>query len=64
MNVFTKVKAFLTDESGASAVEYGLLVALIAVVIIAALTTLGTNLRSKFQEVGNAIGGGSGGSGS
>lgn len=46
------------DEDGATAVEYGLMVALIAVVIIAAVTLLGTNLSEKFdtvaQEVGNA----------
>lgn len=42
------------DESGASAVEYGLLVALIAVVIITAVTTLGTNLSGKFSSVATA----------
>ena len=36
-----RIKNFFKDESGASAVEYGLLVALIAVVIIVAVTTLG-----------------------
>jgi pilus assembly protein Flp/PilA len=47
------------DESGATAVEYGLMVALIAVVIILAVTTLGTNLRDKFETVGEAVGGAS-----
>jgi len=42
------------EESGASAVEYGLLVALIAVVIITAVTTLGTNLSGKFNSVATA----------
>ena len=42
-----RIKNFFKDESGASAVEYGLLVALIAVVIIAAVTALGTNLYSN-----------------
>ncbi len=37
-----RIKNFFKDESGASAVEYGLLVALIAVVIITAVSTLGT----------------------
>lgn len=45
-----------TDERGATAVEYGLMVALIAVVIIAAVTLLGTNLSDKFQRVADAIG--------
>jgi pilus assembly protein Flp/PilA len=51
-----RIKNFFKDESGASAVEYGLLVALIAVVIIGAVTTLGTNLSSKFSSVGTAVG--------
>ena len=46
-----RIKNFFKDESGASAVEYGLLVALIAVVIIAAVTSLGTTLSSKFDMV-------------
>lgn len=50
-----KVKKFFKDESGASAVEYGLLVALIAVVIIAAVTALGENLSTKFNTVSNAV---------
>ena len=47
---------FLRDEEGATAVEYALMVALIAVVIIAAVTTLGTNSSTKFSEAGSAIG--------
>jgi pilus assembly protein Flp/PilA len=43
------------DERGATAVEYGLMVALIAVVIIAAVTTLGTNLNTKFTSVGTSV---------
>jgi pilus assembly protein Flp/PilA len=50
------LKRFFQDEAGASAVEYGLLVALIAVVIITAVTTLGTNLSSKFNSVATSIG--------
>ncbi len=45
------------DEEGASAVEYGLLVALIAVVIIAAVSLLGTNVSTKLQQAATAIGG-------
>ncbi len=48
------VRKFLREEAGASAVEYGLLVALIAVVIITAVTTLGTNLSAKFSSVADA----------
>ncbi|OYX72197.1 MAG: fimbrial protein, partial [Caulobacter sp. 32-67-35] len=43
---------FLNDESGATAIEYGLIVALIAVVIVTAVTTLGTNLKTTFTNVG------------
>ncbi len=44
-----------TKDRGATAVEYGLMVALIAVVIIAAVTLLGTNLLDKFGSVANSI---------
>jgi pilus assembly protein Flp/PilA len=46
---------FLADRSGATAIEYGLIVALIAVVIIAAVTTLGTNLNTSLSTAGSAI---------
>jgi pilus assembly protein Flp/PilA len=42
---------FMKDESGATAIEYGLIAGLIAVVIIGALTTLGTKLGTKFNAV-------------
>ena len=51
-----RIKNFFKDESGASAVEYGLLVALIAAVIITSVTTLGNNINTKFASVKNAIG--------
>jgi pilus assembly protein Flp/PilA len=46
---------FLSDESGATAIEYGLIVALIAVVIISAVTALGTNLNTKLSSAGSSI---------
>jgi pilus assembly protein Flp/PilA len=46
---------FLNDEEGASMVEYALLVALIAVVVIAAALFLGTEINDKFSEVGNTL---------
>ena len=51
-----KLRNFFEEESGATAVEYGLLLALIAVVIITAVTTLGTNLKTKFNSVATSIG--------
>ena len=50
-----KAKRDEINERGATAVEYGLMVALIAVVIIGAVTTLGTNLNSKFTSVGSSV---------
>ncbi|HZZ89332.1 MAG TPA: Flp family type IVb pilin [Caulobacteraceae bacterium] len=50
------VDRFLTDESGATAIEYGLIVALIAVVVIGAVTTLGKNLNTSLSSAGSAIG--------
>jgi len=50
-----QIKNFFKDESGASAVEYGLLVALIAVVVIAAVTTIGTKLNATFTAVGTSL---------
>jgi pilus assembly protein Flp/PilA len=52
-----RIKRFFKDETGASAVEYGLLVSLIAVVIVIAVQTLGTTLNTKFQEANTGIGG-------
>jgi pilus assembly protein Flp/PilA len=49
------VSRFLKDESGATAIEYGLIAALIAVVIITAVTTVGTNLKGQFNNVASAI---------
>lgn len=46
---------FLKDESGAAAVEYGLLVGLIAIAIITATTELGEAIRSLFQTVANEL---------
>jgi pilus assembly protein Flp/PilA len=50
------ITAHIDNERGASLVEYALLVALIAVVCIAAVTTLGKNASSKFTTVGSSIG--------
>ena len=52
------LKKFLRDESGATAIEYGLIAALISVVIIVAVQTVGTNLQTTFNSVGTALGAG------
>ena len=48
---------FAKDESGATAIEYGLIAALIAVVIIGAVGAVGTNLQGTFNKAANAASG-------
>ncbi|QCP54967.1 Flp family type IVb pilin [Trinickia violacea] len=50
-----RTKAFLRDDEGATMVEYGLMVALIAIVCIGAVTTIGTNLNLVFSDIAAAI---------
>ena len=58
MRKFTyAVVNFINDESGPTAVEYAVMLALIIVVCITAVTTLGTNANNTFSYVGNKIGG-------
>jgi pilus assembly protein Flp/PilA len=45
----------LKDEDGATAIEYGLIAALIAVAAVATMTTVGTNLTSTFSTVANKL---------
>ena len=49
--MLSSLKNFAHDNSGATAIEYGLIASLIAVVIIAAVTTVGTKLTNTFSEV-------------
>jgi pilus assembly protein Flp/PilA len=46
---------FVNDQSGVTAIEYGLIAGLIAVVIIGAVTALGTKVQGKFQAVADAL---------
>jgi pilus assembly protein Flp/PilA len=58
MRKFTQaVVNFINDESGPTAVEYAVMLALIIVVCITAVTTLGTNANNTFSYVGGKIGG-------
>ena len=50
-----KMQAFMDDESGATAIEYGLIAALIAVGIIAAATLLGGNLSDLFNRISTKL---------
>ena len=49
------LKRFLKDESGATAIEYGLIAALVSVVIIGTITIVGDNLVLTFTEIGDAL---------
>ena len=49
------VTRFLKDESGATAIEYGLIAALIAVVLIGSLKMVGSNLGDKFKDVSDEV---------
>lgn len=51
----TLIKSFLKDESGATAIEYGLIAALVAIACIAALSALGGNLTDAFEEVSTEL---------
>ncbi|GAC1419554.1 MAG: hypothetical protein NVSMB5_11500 [Candidatus Velthaea sp.] len=53
--MISTLKKLHTDEEGATMVEYGLIVALIAVVCIAAVILIGTRLSSQFNSVANQI---------
>ena len=51
----TLFNRFIKDESGATAIEYGLIAALLAVAIIGALTTIGDQLKSTFGTIGTKL---------
>ena len=49
------ISRFLKDEDGATAIEYGLIAALVALAIIAGATKLGTQIGTTFNTVGNSM---------
>ena len=51
------IRQFVRNEKGATAIEYGLIAALIAIAAITAMTTLGTSLSTKFSTVATKLGG-------
>ncbi len=50
-----QIKSFCADESGATAIEYGLIAALVSVAAIGALTTMGDTLNTLFSTVSNSM---------
>ncbi|MDX1423878.1 MAG: Flp family type IVb pilin [Kiloniellales bacterium] len=55
------IRAFAEDESGATAIEYGLIAALVSVAAIGALTAMGDSLSAMFDTVSSALSGATGG---
>ena len=53
--MFTKIQKFLSDESGATAIEYGLIAALVSVAAITALQAMGNSLANMFNSVSNEL---------
>jgi pilus assembly protein Flp/PilA len=53
--MIAKLRRFLVDESGATAIEYGLIAAGIAVAIIAVVNGLGTKLNTKFTSISTQL---------
>jgi pilus assembly protein Flp/PilA len=49
------LKAYVSDESGATAIEYALIASLIAVALVTILTNLGTALSTEFSEVSSVL---------
>ena len=59
--MFAKMIAFVRDEDGATAIEYGLIAALVSVAAIGALTAMGNSLGTMFNMVSSALSGAAGG---
>ncbi len=53
--MYSNFKSFLEDESGATAIEYGLIAALVSVAAVTALTNVGTSLSSMFEKVSSDL---------
>ncbi len=53
--MFRFVRNFSKNDSGATAIEYGLIAALIAVVVIGAVSTVGTNLKTTFNHIASNV---------
>lgn len=54
-NILASIQRFVRDEEGVSAIEYGLIAALIAVAIAGAVTTLGTDLSALFTTISGKL---------
>ncbi|MES2180822.1 MAG: Flp family type IVb pilin [Pseudomonadota bacterium] len=57
-NITFEIIRFIRDEEGVTAIEYGLIAALIAIVIVGTVATVGTNLKTVFTSVATCLSGG------
>lgn len=57
MNLINAIQKFVRDEDGISTVEYGLVLALVGVVVATAVTTLGTTIRDQISDLATTVGG-------
>ena len=57
-NIIFSAKRFIRDEEGVTAIEYGLIAALIAIVIVGTVAAVGTNLKTVFTKVSTCLSGG------
>lgn len=55
MRIVQSIRRFVRDEEGVTAIEYGLIAALIAVAIILSVTAVGTSLQNVFKAVSDAL---------
>lgn len=55
-NLYSNIQSFLLDEGGVTSIEYGMIASLIAVVILAAVANLGTQVCERFRSVASALG--------
>lgn len=55
-HLYSSIQGFLRDEEGVTSIEYGMIASLIAVVIMVAVATLGTQVCERFRSVAEALG--------
>lgn len=53
--IISAVRSFIADEDGVTALEYGMIAALIAAVIVTTVTTLGTKIEGAFKDISDAL---------
>jgi len=52
---YLRMRSYLDDEEGQGLIEYGLIIALIAIVVIVLLSTIGSSLNSQFSKIASAV---------